>query len=1259
MGVFFSRSSIHCRIRFPLIPSRSLSHSATMAADSLTASVQALTLQSTTKTSKFAGCFPTLNPMDIYREHIAEELGKAAGIDSDLIFSRLAWTNTLDKGDLSLPVAALRIKKKPDELAAELASKFPPSDLIHPPTAFGPHLQFFCKAAPLTKTVLGRILSEKAAFGTNGNMGLKDPSDPSKGRKKIIIEFSSPNIAKPFHAGHLRSTIIGGFLANLYTVMGWDVIKMNYLGDWGKQYGLLANGFKYFGDEEALTKDPINHLFDVYVKINRIVGDQEGPIKELKEQIKTKKEKGEDVATEEAELAKLVDVSEDEKARRYFKSMEDGDPEALALWARFRDLSIAKYKQTYARLNIDFDVYSGESQVKAESMATAFKAMEKAGVTEESDGAIIADFTKHGAKKLGKAIIVRKDGTPLYLTRDIGAILERDEKYHFDKMIYVVAAQQDLHLAQLFKVTELMGKKDLASRCQHINFGMVHGMSTRKGTVKFLDDILRDVGDKMHEVMKKNETKYSQVENPEETADTLGITSVMVQDMTGKRVNGYDFNLDAMTSFEGDTGPYLQYAHARLCSMARKSELNIDELDSADFSLLTERHAIDLIRLLASWPDVLVNTYKTLEPVTVLSYLFRMTHMLSSSYDVLKVIGSEPELKKARMALYAAARQVLNNGMRVLGLNPTSTPTLDVEWDADSRFLMNHSVKNFSWSGLTVTVKDRQTKAARDLINDISGDVQQGELVALMGPSGCGKTTLLNVLARRPAASGAKVLGDCYVNGTKVDVGSFGRMTSYVEQEDALIGSLTVRETLKFAADLSLPSSVTKRQRIDRLRTLLEAFGIQNQADTLIGTPIRKGISGGQKRRVSVASQLITCPKILFLDEPTSGLDSTASYEVMSYVKELARANNIIVVASIHQPSTTTFQLFDKLLLLSGGKTCYFGPISSVDSYFQQIGHPVPAHTNPAEFLLDIVSSDFVGARGQSPERVQQIQKAWSASKESTAIMSQVTERTRESEKQAGALSAEDLARLSSVTITAALLHRLFIKSYRDVIAYGIRIVMYLGLAIMMGTVWLRLHPSQDYIQPFINAIFFGSAFMSFMAVAYVPAYIEDRATFIKERANGLYGATPFMVANFLIGLPFLFLISMLFSIVSYWLSNFRPDGSAFMIWVMWMFLDLVAAESLVVLMTSIFPNFVISLALVAFANGLWMSVGGFLVTPTILNPFWKYVFHYIDYQIRGTAVLHQYGYATGRTGKWVGILIGIIAVYRLFGWIALHLRRT
>lgn len=429
----------------------------------------------------------------------------------------------------------MQIKKKPQELGEELAAKFPESDLVLPPTVFGIHLQFFFRPEPLKHTVIKRILKERSAYGTNGNQGLRDPQDPSKGRKKIIVEFSSPNIAKPFHAGHLRSTIIGGFLANLHTVLGWDVVKMNYLGDWGKQYGLLANGYKYFGNEEALTKDPINHLFDVYVKVNNIVAEHDAPIKVLKEQIKAKKEKNEDVSALETEVQKLVDASEDEKARRYFKSMEDGDPEALALWTRFRDLSIQKYKQTYARLNIDFDAYSGESQVKNESMTSAYDTMEKTGVSEKSDGAVIVDFTKHGAKKLGKAIIVRKDGTPLYLTRDIGAILERDEEFHFDKMIYVVAMQQDLHLAQLFKITELMGHKDLASRCQHVNFGMVRGMSTRKGTVKFLDDILGDVRDKMHEVMKKNTEKYEQVENPEETADILGITSVMVQDMSGKR----------------------------------------------------------------------------------------------------------------------------------------------------------------------------------------------------------------------------------------------------------------------------------------------------------------------------------------------------------------------------------------------------------------------------------------------------------------------------------------------------------------------------------------------------------------------------------------------------------------------------------------------------------------------------------------------------------------------------------------------------
>jgi len=237
-------------------------------------------------------------------------------------------------------------------------------------------------------------------------------------------------------------------------------------------------------------------------------------------------------------------------------------------------------------------------------------------------------------------------------------------------MIYVIASAQDLHVKQFFKIVELMGYKEIAAKCQHVNFGLVLGMSTRKGTVKFLDDILRDVGEKMHEVMRKNQSKYEQVEHPEAVADILGISSVMVQDMSGKRINNYNFDMNAMTSFEGDTGPYLQYAHARLCSITRKAALSEAEIASADLGLLTEPHAINLIRVISQYPDVVQNTFKTLEPTTILTYLFKMTHTLSSSYDHLRIVGSEKELMKARMALYDAARVVLNNGMKLLGLSP-------------------------------------------------------------------------------------------------------------------------------------------------------------------------------------------------------------------------------------------------------------------------------------------------------------------------------------------------------------------------------------------------------------------------------------------------------------------------------------------------------------------------------------------------------------------------------------------------------------
>lgn len=574
------------------------------------------------------------NILNSYKTHISEKLHRILNVDKNVIYSALQKPNKLNDGDLILPLPkiALNIKDFPD-LQQRIESILHEQDLFDKVVFKDSFIQFFFN----TNIMMNKIIPEILIFGSQYGKVKCFPS------KKIIVEFSSPNIAKPFHAGHLRSTIIGEFISNIFENFGWSVIRMNYLGDWGKQFGLLAVGFERYGDEEKLATDPIHHLFEVYVKINKDIEDE-----------------GDSLPLED---------STNGKAREYFKKMEDGDPEALKIWKRFRELSIEKYIDTYARLNIIYDVYSGESQVSKESMEKALQIFKEKNLTHEDKGAVLIDLTKFN-KKLGKTIVQKSDGTTLYLTRDVGAAMDRYEKYHFDKMIYVIATQQDLHTAQFFEILKQMGF-EWANTLQHINFGMVQGMSTRKGTVVFLDNILEETKEKMHEVMKKNETKYAQIENPEEVADLIGISAVMIQDMQSKRINNYEFKWERMLSFEGDTGPYLQYAHSRLRSVERNAkDITSDKWLKADFSLLTEPAAVLLIRILSQYPDVLRNAMRTSEPATVVTYLFKLTHQVSSCYDVLWVAGQTEELATARLALYAAARQVLYNGMRLLGLTP-------------------------------------------------------------------------------------------------------------------------------------------------------------------------------------------------------------------------------------------------------------------------------------------------------------------------------------------------------------------------------------------------------------------------------------------------------------------------------------------------------------------------------------------------------------------------------------------------------------
>lgn len=595
---------------------------------SITEGLQHLGLQQP-KVAAEGTSLPDYNVIDVARNYISNELHRITEVDPKIIFESLDTPAVLDKGDLIIPIPRLRLKGvNPKEKAAEWASAFEKGEFFSEVKNDGPFIQFFIRPTVLFNLVVNDTLKRKTDYGYL----------PLGVGKKVIVEFSSPNIAKPFHAGHLRSTIIGGFLSNLYEKAGWDVTRINYLGDWGKQFGLLAVGFARYGSEEKLAQDPINHLFEVYVKINKDVSEE-----------------GEDSAT-------------NQEARQFFRKMEDGDEASLSIWKRFRDLSIEKYIDTYARLNIKYDVYSGESQVPKELMQKATEIFEEKGLIHVDRGAKLIDLTRFN-KKLGKALVEKSDGTSLYLTRDVGEAIKRYETYKFDKMIYVIAAQQDLHCAQFFEILKQMGLP-WAKNMEHVNFGMVQGMSTRKGTVVFLDNILQETKEKMHEVMKKNEHKYAQIEDPDKIADLVGISAVMIQDMQSKRINNYEFKWDRMTSFEGDTGPYLQYAHSRLSSVQRNANIDEQELTEANFDLLVEQHAISLIRILAQYPDIIKKALKTLEPSTIVTYLFNLTHVVSQCYDILWVAGQEKELATARLALYVAARQVLYNGMTLLGLTP-------------------------------------------------------------------------------------------------------------------------------------------------------------------------------------------------------------------------------------------------------------------------------------------------------------------------------------------------------------------------------------------------------------------------------------------------------------------------------------------------------------------------------------------------------------------------------------------------------------
>ncbi|VDC00690.1 unnamed protein product [Peniophora sp. CBMAI 1063] len=511
------------------------------------------------------------------------------------------------------------------------------------------------------------------------------------------------------------------------------------------------------------------------------------------------------------------------------------------------------------------------------------------------------------------------------------------------------------------------------------------------------------------------------------------------------------------------------------------------------------------------------------------------------------------------------------------------------------------------WENLRYSIKGKM------ILDGISGEVSSGELLAVMGPSGAGKTTLLDVISKRTAQASGMVT----VNGDAT--ADMSHLASYVEQSDALLGVLTVEETLYFAARLCLEVSTSAELIKSRVRQTIQDLGLSEVSRNRIGNAVQRGISGGQKRRVTLGASLVTLPRILFLDEPTSGLDSRTSYEVMSAVKHFARQHGVIVIASIHQPNWDTFSLFDKLLLLAQGQTMYYGPIDQLDAYLSVgLHHPVPHHANPSDIALDMINTDFMHDSDEAARHVDHLTDSWrqySSKRPSThslpALHEEKTLMSNFHTRRPRAISTF----AANMWRTWYLMQRNAINYSRNILAYGVRAGMYLGMGVMLATIWVNLPQTASRIDDRLSVHFYSVAFLGFMSVAGIPAFLEERQVFVRERMNGLYGPGPYVLANSIVTLPYLFVCSLLFAILCYWSIGLNPGADQFFKFLAVLFLAVYTAESQSAVVAAVIPIFVAALAIASFLNGFFMSVGGYFIRTVNLPRFWYYWAHFIDYQ--------------------------------------------
>ena len=560
-----------------------------------------------------------------FKENIAQKISEVTNIDKEELKTYIEIPPNSDLGDYAFPCFKLAksLRKAPPVIASEIKEAIKLDDgSIEKIEIVGGYLNIYINKASLAETVLKEVAQKQEKYGSS-NIGMG---------KNVVIDYSAPNIAKPFHIGHLRSTVIGGALYKIYNFLGYNSVGINYLGDWGLQFGKVMAGYDMWKDEYDFSQSEIQAILKIYVRF----------------------------CQEEKEKPELTEL-----AREYFKRLEDGEEKEVETWKWIRRISLENYQKTYNLLNSKFDSYNGESYYNDKMDAVVDELREK-GLLKESEGAQVVDLSEYD---MPPCIIITSAGTTIYATRDLASLKDRINKYDFDKAIYVVGNEQRLHFKQVFKVLELMGYPEYAKRCEHVPFGLVvdkdgEKIGSRKGNSVFLEDILKEAIQKVEKII---DEKNPGLEDKEEVARKVGVGAIIFNDLSNSRIKDEIFDWDMLLNFQGETGPYIQYIYVRTRSLLEKAGY-VPDLENINFSKLQEKEAVETLKLLYRFNEFVTLAADKNEPSIISRYLIDVAQNFSTFYNEHKIITEDKSVQDARLALTYAVGTVLKSGVTLLGM---------------------------------------------------------------------------------------------------------------------------------------------------------------------------------------------------------------------------------------------------------------------------------------------------------------------------------------------------------------------------------------------------------------------------------------------------------------------------------------------------------------------------------------------------------------------------------------------------------------